>query len=252
MTAEPWSKFFWSDYYADEGLGICSLAAQGLWMRMLCLMAKSTPKGELRIGGEPCTVADLSRAVGEREETVSSLLAELRRRGVYSVNKAGVIYNRRMRIDGELSRKRAEAGKLGAARTNQKTKENPDLPRQKSGKASGKDAAPEARSQKLEARSKENAHAIPDDIRAVMEAGGYVSPPDDLALLRDWYAASATLDQDIVPIIRREAGTLRERTGQAPRTLKIFDRAIREKLAADAHEIELLEAKTRRLRSATP
>jgi hypothetical protein len=52
MTAEPWSKWFWTDYEADPGLRLSSLAAQGLWMRMLCLMAKATPKGELRVGSE--------------------------------------------------------------------------------------------------------------------------------------------------------------------------------------------------------
>jgi hypothetical protein len=112
---EPWSKFFWSDYDADEGLRMCSLAAQGLWMRMLCLMARATPKGELRVGGEPCTVSDLSRAVGETEETVAGLLGELRRRGVYSTTRADVIFSRRMRKDAEISRKRAKSGAVGAA-----------------------------------------------------------------------------------------------------------------------------------------
>lgn len=110
---EPWSKFFWSDYDADEGLRVCSLAAQGLWMRMLCLMARATPKGELRIGGEPCSVSDLSKLVGESEETVAALLNELTRRGVYSATRTGVIFSRRMRKDAEISRKRAESGKKG-------------------------------------------------------------------------------------------------------------------------------------------
>lgn len=121
---EPWSKFFWSDYDADEGLRVCNLAAQGLWMRMLCLMARATPKGELRIGGEPCSVTDLSRAVGESEETVAALLDELRRRGVYSTTRAGVIFCRRMRKDAEISRKRAEAGRKGGNASLGKQKRN--------------------------------------------------------------------------------------------------------------------------------
>lgn len=145
---EPWSKFFWSDYDADEGLRVCSLAAQGLWMRMLCLMARATPKGELRIGGEPCTVLDLSRAVGETEETVTALLGELARRGVYSTTRAGVIYNRRLRKDADISRKRAIAGKKGGmASLGKQTNNKVCLSKNRAnGEAKVKPQKPEARS----------------------------------------------------------------------------------------------------------
>jgi hypothetical protein len=63
-----------------------------------------------------------------------------------------VIYNRRLRNDAELSRKRAKAGAKGAEATNRRFQDYSDLPRQNSGKASGKSAAPEARSQKPERR----------------------------------------------------------------------------------------------------
>lgn len=163
MTAEPWSKWFWTDYEADPGLRMSSLAAQGLWMRMLCLMAKATPKGELRVGSEPCTTADLAVYVGQPEEAVAALVEELERWAVFSRTRAGVIYNRRLRKDAELSRKRAKAGAKGAAATNLKAHDNQDLPRQKSGKAPGKSPAPEARSQKLE-RSEDKPHSSCDDL----------------------------------------------------------------------------------------
>lgn len=83
---------------------------------------------------------------------------------------------------------------------------------------------------------------LPADVRAIMEAGDYVSPPGDLKLLRDWYAAGATLDQDILPCIRRVRPTL----SKPPFTLKVFDPHIREKLAADAAEIEHLRRVARR------
>jgi hypothetical protein len=124
MSAEPWGKFFWSDYDADEGLRMCSLASQGLWMRMLCIMARADPKGELRVGGEPCSDADLARSVGESEELVRQLLDELFRRGVYSITRSGVVFCRRMRKDAELSRKRSIAGAHGAALRYGKQKEN--------------------------------------------------------------------------------------------------------------------------------
>jgi DNA-binding transcriptional regulator YhcF (GntR family) len=123
-NSEPWSKFFWADYDADEGLRVCSLAAQGLWMRMLCLMARATPKGELRVGGKPCSVQDMAKIVSENEETVQRLLNELKDRGVFSVNRVSVIFCRRMRKDAELSRKRAEAGRNGGIVSSGKRKEN--------------------------------------------------------------------------------------------------------------------------------
>jgi hypothetical protein len=87
-----------------------------------------------------------------------------------------------------------------------------------------------------------NPRKLPDDVNAIMAAGDYVSPPGDLRLLQDWYAAGATLDQDILPCIRRVRPTLRK----APFTLKVFDPYIREKLAADAAEIEHLRKVARR------
>lgn len=144
---EPWSKFYWSDYDADEGLRVCSLAAQGLWMRMLCLMARATPKGELRIGGEPCSVTDLSRAVGESEETVAALLDELRRRGVFSVTRTGVMFSRRMRKDAVISRKRAEAGRKGGNASLGKQRRSQDCSSKSQAKyeAKSKPQKPEAR-----------------------------------------------------------------------------------------------------------
>jgi hypothetical protein len=95
--------------------------------------------------------------------------------------------------------------------------------------------------QSSRARAREPA-TLPTDVRSVMEEAGFVSPPPDLSLLKDWYAAGATLDQDILPCIRRVA----PRLGKAPFKLKVFDAAIREKLAADEAEIQRLRAVTRR------
>lgn len=163
MSAEPWSKFFWSDYDADEGLRMCSLAAQGLWMRMLCLMARASPKGELRVGGEPCSVSDLSRAVGESEGTVAGLLGELERRGVFSTTRAGVIFSRRLRKDAEISRKRAKSGAKGAAARYGKESENQlcngKTPAKPLAKASPQ--KPEARSQSPETKKEEGSGKPP-------------------------------------------------------------------------------------------
>lgn len=112
MGKQPWSKFFWNDYQGDPALRVCSLAAQGLWMRMLCLAAESDPVGYVMVGGRPCTAADLSRLTGESEETVTALLEELDRNGVFSLTRAKIIYNRRM-VD---AAKRAEEGRKHASK----------------------------------------------------------------------------------------------------------------------------------------
>lgn len=86
------------------------------------------------------------------------------------------------------------------------------------------------------------APALPGDVRQVMEEGGFVSPPPDTGLLAEWYAAGATLDQDILPTVRR----VRPQLAKAPFKLRVFDAAIREKLAADEAEIEHLRRVARR------
>lgn len=91
-----WGKFYWSDWLADEQLAQCSLAAQGLWMRMLCIAAKSDPVGYVAVNGAPLKADGIARIVGGDIEEVERLLAELLDWGVYSVDRRGCIYNRRM------------------------------------------------------------------------------------------------------------------------------------------------------------
>jgi hypothetical protein len=83
---------------------------------------------------------------------------------------------------------------------------------------------------------------LPADLQAVWEESGIASPPD-ARILKAWYDAGATLEQDILPVIRKVVE--RERAqGKRPGNLKYFDGAIREKLAADEAEIERLRRST--------
>jgi hypothetical protein len=106
-----------------------------------------------------------------------------------------------------------------------------------------------------QSRARPREATLPADVQAVMEAGGFISPPPDLGMLRGWYAegkrlfdqdAKATLDQDILPIVRREAQALDRKGYGRPRTLQVFDAPIREKFAADAAHIEHLRKVARR------
>lgn len=193
MAGNPWDKFFWSDYDSDKGLDMCSLAAQGLWMRMLCIMAEAEPKGHLVIGKVQLSEADLARKVRVPVETVKDLLAELEQYGVFSrAGRAQTIINRRM----------AKAAKISAARSNAAHKswehrqnDAPDSPNDSNRfddlhmqTASKPDASsnanamqtpgtvPEAISQKLEAKLA----SLPSDSVAP-RAGGTLPPPSGSA-----------------------------------------------------------------------
>ena len=244
MSDLPWSKFFWSDYDADEGLRMCSLAAQGLWMRMLCLMARANPKGELRVGGEPCTASDLSRVTGETEATIAALLGELEKRGVFSRTRAGVIFSRRMRKDAEISRKRAKSGAKGAAVTNGKhaenhvcrsknpanvaAKERPQKPEARSHMpeannlasfpSSARDGSPSNDPSDFEHRCRSVAQEI-DLIRPIAQA--------DRDVMRAWIMDGLHFENHILEGVKRVAAREKGR-GHTIRSFKYLDQGVRE------------------------
>jgi len=118
---KPWDKWYWQDYLSDTGLAACSLAAQGLWMRMLAIMARSKKKGYLLDGNQNMTMEILARLVGSTIQEVKPLLEELKQHEVFSISDDGIIYNRRMVREAEISEKRAEAGKIGGLSKKQKS-----------------------------------------------------------------------------------------------------------------------------------
>jgi hypothetical protein len=114
---------WWKDWLTDPALSVCSLAAQGLWMRMLCIMSMSDPLGHLilpparAVSTEAKQIARMCLADARQ---VRMLLGELEIRGVFSRNDAGVIVSRRMIREGELSeRGRSAAVKSWANRKGQ-------------------------------------------------------------------------------------------------------------------------------------
>lgn len=121
MTANPWDKFFWNDWENDPALRLCSLAAQGLWMRCLCIAAKADPKGYVSVAGRPLTPSDLASLVGKPEHEVETLLSELATNGVFSRDRKSRIYSRRMVRDVKKAKTARENGKFGG---------NPNLTKQ--------------------------------------------------------------------------------------------------------------------------
>jgi len=113
MTEHRWSKFWWADYEGDDALRVVSLAAQGLWMRMLCAMHKGTPYGHLTINGRAPTVRQIGILASVSEGKTEKLMQELEKSGVFSRTETGVIFCRRMVRDREISERGQQDGKRG-------------------------------------------------------------------------------------------------------------------------------------------
>jgi hypothetical protein len=109
----PWTKWFWADWESDIGLRACGLKAQGLWMRMLSIMARSKKRGYLLDGEKQMESKTLAKLTGESEAEIDSLLDELFSHNVPSKSEEGIIFNRRMVRESELSVIRSEVGRLG-------------------------------------------------------------------------------------------------------------------------------------------
>jgi hypothetical protein len=124
VSGVTWSKFYWSDWASDPKLKLCSLAAQGLWMQMLCIAAQNDPIGYLSVADRPLGVTDLARLIGASETELGVTLEELDRNRVFSRDRNGRIYSRRLVADAKKSAEFQKWGKLGG---------NPTL-----GKGSGK------------------------------------------------------------------------------------------------------------------
>lgn len=141
--SNPWLKFYPQDWRADEKLRNCSLAARGLWLEMLAIMHRSDVYGYLLVNGKPATDAQLAVQVGALPDEVSLLVEQLETEGVFSRDRRGWIYSRRMMRDAKKARDCRENGSKGGNPSLRKQKENPewDNPEDKAQK-------PEARSQK--------------------------------------------------------------------------------------------------------
>lgn len=93
----PWTKFDWDAWDTDAALMMCSMAAQGFWMRLLCLCSKQ--EGYLLIAGQKPTDEDLAFVTRQPVAMVTVWLTELADRKVFSRDGNGIIYSRRMVSD---------------------------------------------------------------------------------------------------------------------------------------------------------
>jgi hypothetical protein len=145
----PWLKFYPSDWRADPALRMCSLAARGLWMEMLCLMHEAVPRASLLVNGLPIDERQLAALCGVSVRDVVKCLDQLEAAGVFSREVNRTIYSRRMRRDEEKAERDKANGKGGG---------NPSL----KGVVNPPDKAqiPEARVQKPEPDKQPRASAL--------------------------------------------------------------------------------------------
>ncbi|MGP9790677.1 hypothetical protein [Roseinatronobacter sp. NSM] len=115
---QPWVKFYTTDWRSDPRLKMCSMAARGLWIDIICLMHEAKPYGHLLVSGHRPTDTQLAVLVGAPPDEITALLGELESAGVFSRTREGVIYSRK------LSRM---AKKAGNARNNGRKGGNPSL-----------------------------------------------------------------------------------------------------------------------------
>lgn len=106
----PAFQFYPADWSKDLALRSCSLAAQGLWMQMLCMAHESERYGFLILNGKTMTDAQVVNAV---PGAARKMLIELEEAGVFSRDASGTIYSRRMVRDEHLRTVRAACGQLG-------------------------------------------------------------------------------------------------------------------------------------------
>lgn len=107
----PWFKFYPADWQADQALRLVGLEARGLWLECMCIMHRADPYGHLVVNGRPVTDVQLAVLAGTLPDRVPALVAELETAGVFSRNRAGTIYSRRMTRD-EKRRKDGEVAKI--------------------------------------------------------------------------------------------------------------------------------------------
>lgn len=118
------SNWSWRAWRSDPCVKACSLAAQGLWINLLSLMAESPRIGFLILPGNgdegapitgkaPGDISKVARQLGRMHGEIPPLLQELENNQVFSRDEAGVIYSRRMVRDEQRREMFRNFGKTG-------------------------------------------------------------------------------------------------------------------------------------------
>lgn len=114
MPKLPHIQFYTGDWLKEPRLKFVSLAAQGLWINLLCHMNESHVRGVLvNHKGTPYTRAEIAVLLGKNLVELGPLFDELEHQEVYSIDANGAIYCRRLVRDEEFRKQKEENGKKG-------------------------------------------------------------------------------------------------------------------------------------------
>lgn len=238
MAGTVWTKFFWSDWESDPSLRMCSLAAQGLWMRMLCVA--SSNDGYVRVNGRGLEVSDIARLAGETPDATLDLLEELDRNGVYSKNRKGVIFSRRMIRDIKTAKKNSKNGSKGGnpklrATHSKQTEKNewdnpPDIPDDKPHKPYANCHMPEGddggvrRARDFAGQDLTDPNALLEAVCAIVGTSGATNPNWAVSMeCANWLRSGYDPHDDILPTVE---ATMKRKDDGPPGSLKYFTKAI--------------------------
>jgi len=207
-------------------------------MRMLCVA--SANDGYVRINGRGLEVSDIARLAGESPDATVDLLQELDRNGVFSKNRKGVIYSRRMIRDIKTAKKNkkngAQGGNPGLKVTRSKQTEKtewdnpPDIPHDKPHKPYANIHMPDidgdgvARARDFAGRDLNDPSELLEAVCAIANTSGDTNPNWSVSMeCANWLRAGYDPHDDILPAV--EATMARKRDGP-PGSLKYFTKAI--------------------------
>ena len=122
LRNQPYFPLYVQDYLTDEKLNMCSAASQGVYIKVLCIMHKSKQYGTILLKqnewqkDSTCQsfARKLSRLLPFDSETIKKALDELVFEDVLQLDeKDGVLSQKRMIKDNDISEKRSKAGSKG-------------------------------------------------------------------------------------------------------------------------------------------
>jgi hypothetical protein len=175
-------------------------------MDMLCIAAAHDPIGYVAVAGQGLNETSVAHMTGGEESEVAILLGELERNGVFSRDRHGRIYSRRMLADAKKAARARKNGKLGGNPRLGKAGGNPASDNLKD-KGQLKPHKPEARSQNnSEDKSSGGEAAEPDFDReawtiavAVFTEQGAMTEPNARRLFGKMLSTSGLQAKDMLP-----------------------------------------------------
>ena len=126
----PSMQFYPGDYLKDAELRLCSPAARGVWMDILCLMFEAKRRGVLRAK----TIKKLSKMVsGCKPKYIQELIDN---KVMFVAPRSGAFYSKRLIRDEIARRRKAFSGRKGGKQTASKTQANREAKRGSSSSSS--------------------------------------------------------------------------------------------------------------------